>query len=120
MILHNNLNDFILFLYVHMSEADSSYDPKEIAVIKTKMAGLFSEGVDFEQKLYTTLREYNTFDKANLNQLINDSFSHFENSDATRNKLINDLQEIVNADGKIDPAEGKAFNVLKEMIDHLS
>ena len=37
MLLHATFPDFILFLYVHMSLADSSYDPSEMAAIKTKM-----------------------------------------------------------------------------------
>jgi len=51
MVIHANLPDFILFLYVHMSRADDSYDPTEMAAIKSKMNNLFSKGTDLEKKL---------------------------------------------------------------------
>lgn len=120
MIIHHNLNDFILFLYVHMSQADSTYDPAEMTTIKSKMSGLYPEGTDFEKKLYLAIREYNTFDKAKLTEVLNDSFHHFKDAEMNGQKLIRDLHEIVNADGKIDPAEGKALGLLKELIDRMS
>jgi uncharacterized tellurite resistance protein B-like protein len=103
-----------------MSQADSVYDPSEMAIIKSKMTGLFPEGTDFEKKLYQAIREYNTFDKVKLNEVLNDSFHHFKDAELNGQKLIRDLSEIVNADGKVDPAEGKALGILKELIDHMS
>ncbi len=79
MVIHANLPDFILFLYVHMSRADDSYDPTEMAAIKNKMNSLFSKGTDLEKKLYVTIREYNSFDKNKLTELLSDSIQHFSN-----------------------------------------
>lgn len=120
MILHNNLNDFILFLYVHMSEADSQYDPAEMNVIKSKMEGLFSAETDFEKKLYQTIRAYNSVDKEQLPALFKETFGHFEKEDVAATKLLSDLHEIMNADGKVDPEEGKALEVLKEIIEQIA
>ena len=118
MVIHNSLPDFILFVYVHMSEADHNYDPNEMAVIQGKMAALFPNEVDFEKKLYTTIREYNAFDKSNLNELFQDSFDHFAKDEfKQKNQLYHDLQEIIMADGKIEQSEAKALNALKEIID---
>ena len=118
MVIHNSFNDFILFLYVHMSKVDNTYDPNELAVIKTKMTKLFDAGTDIEQKLYITLRQYNAFDKTKLKALFEDSLSHF-NKDGTLQKknIFADLQEIIQADGKIDNTESKALNALKQIID---
>ena len=52
MVIHSRFKDFILFLYVHMSRADESYDPIEMATIKKKITGLFEKNADIEKKLY--------------------------------------------------------------------
>jgi hypothetical protein len=118
MIVHKSFQDFVLFLYVHMSQADESYDPSELATIKKKMKGLFSEGTDIERKLYTTIREYNSFDKSRLTDLFQATFHHF-NGDGTvlKNDFYTDLNEIILADGKIVDAEAKALKALEAIID---
>jgi hypothetical protein len=120
MVIHANLPDFILFLYVHMSRADDSYDPTEMAAIKNKMSGLFSEGTDLEKKLYITIREYNSFDKNKLTELLSDSIKHFSNDTAVDARLFNDLKEIIQADGKVAQSEMNALEALKRMIDRQS
>ena len=118
MVIHANLPDFILFLYVHMSRADDSYDPTEMAAIKNKMNGLFSKGTDIEKKLYLTIREYNSFDKNKLTELLSDSINHFSANTTVDAHLFNDLREIIQADGKVDQSEMNALEALKRMIDH--
>jgi len=120
MVIHASFPDFILFLYVHMSRADDNYDPKELAAIKNKMNGLFSKGTDLERKLYVTIREYNSFDKNKLTELLSDSIKHFSNDTTVDTHLLNDLREIIQADGKVDHSEMNALEALKRMIDHQS
>jgi hypothetical protein len=120
MLLHKTFSDFILFLYVHMSHADDSYDPNELAAIKIKMKSLFPEGTDIERKLYTALREYNAMDRSSLSGVIEESFRHFSGDPAATvsNDMYADLYEIIQADGKVDQAETKALEALKKVIDH--
>jgi len=118
MVIHATLPDFILFLYIHMSRADDSYDPSEIAAIKVKMNTLFAEGTDLEKKLYSAIREYNSFDKSKLTELFTDSIKHFSKKSAVEAHLFKDLSEIIQADGKVDQSETNALDVLKRIIDH--
>jgi len=118
MVIHATLPDFILFLYIHMSRADDSYDPSEIAAIKVKMNTLFAEGTDLEKKLYSAIREYNSFDKSKLTELFTDSIEHFSKKSAVEAQLFKDLSEIIQADGKVDQSETNALDVLKRIIDH--
>lgn len=120
MVIHATLQDFILFLYVHMSRADDSYDPSEMAAIKVKMNTLFANGTDLEKKLYLTIRDYNSFDKSKLNELFSDSIQHFSKDSTVDNRLFSDLREIVQADGKVDQSETNALDALKRMIEHQS
>lgn len=117
MIIHSSLPDFILFIYVHMSEADHNYDPKEMAIIKQKMSKLFGQEVDFEKKLYQTIREYNSFDKNKLKELFQESFLHFKNDLNEKESVYKDLQEILLADGEMSADEKAALEKLKKMIE---
>lgn len=117
MIIHKTLSDFILFLYVHISHSDSNYDPSEMAVIKTKMAVLFPDDTDIEKKLYTTIREYNSFDKSRLEALFSETIQHFKEGnpipDAT---VFSDIQEIIRADGKVKVSEVNALTLISSII----
>ena len=117
MILHNSFSDFILFLYVHMSHADSSYDPYELSIIKAKMSELYPEGTDVERKLYQTIREYNSFDKSGLAALFEETLRHFDLDTPKRNNVYTDLYEIMQADGKVEQSETKTLEALKQIID---
>lgn len=117
-MIHNSFPDFLLFLYVHMSEADHNYDPAEIALIKKKMLGLFPKGTDLEQKLYRTIRDYNNFDKNKLDALFKNTFEKFRGANPElRETLFKDIQEIASADGAINSSESQALETLKRIID---
>jgi len=120
MVLHETFSDFIVFLYVHMSHADESYDPSELAAIKGKMKSMFPEGTDIERKLYMALREYNALGRSALSDLIDESFRHFSGDPTAivSEDLYNDLCEIMQADGKVDQSEASALETLKKVIDH--
>jgi uncharacterized tellurite resistance protein B-like protein len=116
MVIHATLPDFILFLYVHISRADDSYDPSEMAAIKVKMNALFAEGTDLEKKLYLAIREYNSFDKSKLSELFTSSILHFSKNSSVDPHLFNDLKEIMQADGKVDQSEASALDALQRVI----
>ncbi len=118
MVIHASFKDFVLFLYVHMSRADENYDPNEMAIIKKKIEGLLDKGADIEKKLYTAIREYNSFDKAKLPVLFQASFKHFSDDDSViKNNFYDDLNEIIQADGKVEATETRALEALKEIIE---
>ena len=116
MIIHTTFEDFLLFLYVHISRSDSNYDPKELEVIQEKMKGLYSDKTDFDKKLYLTLREYKNFDKDKLPELFNSTLKHFK-AGKDKEKIFADLSDIINADGKIQITETNALNALKQTLD---
>lgn len=116
MVIHTTFADFILFLYVHISQADKTYDPAELGVIKSKMSALFPDGTDLEKKLYNAIRQYNSFDKSQLNTLFEDTIRHFNRKEALQN-VYADVQDIIRADGKVEASETNALEALKQIID---
>lgn len=118
MVIHSSFRDFILFLYVHISQADENYDPDEMAIIKKKIESLFEKDTDIEKKLYAAIREYNVFDKSKLTELFEATFKQFsQDTSVLRKNFYSDLNEIVLADGKVVDAEIKALEALKALID---
>ncbi len=118
MVIHSSFSDFLLFLFVHMSHADETYDPYEMATIKQKMAGMFDEDADIERKLYIAIREYNSFDKQNLPELFRESFKHFgSDENIQKSAFYDDLTAIMQADGKVVHAEKKALQALREIVE---
>jgi uncharacterized tellurite resistance protein B-like protein len=118
MVIHSTFKDFILFLYVHISRADDTYDPSEMATIKKKIEGLFEENTDIERKLYLAIREYNSFDRSKLTSLFKESFKHFRDDQRVlKNNFYSDLDEIMQADGQVVLAETNALQALKEIIE---
>jgi hypothetical protein len=120
MIIHKTLQDFIVFLYVHISQADNSYDPNEMAIIKSKMKRLFPADTDIEQKLYMTIREYNTFDRSKLNDLFKGSVAHFGKEGTLAGNIHDDLNDIIMADGKVKADETRSLDRLRSIIDQHS
>jgi uncharacterized tellurite resistance protein B-like protein len=116
MVIHSSFEDFILFLYVHISRADSNYDPKEMDVIQEKMKGLYPTKTDFDKKLYATLREYKNFEKSKLPELFDNTLKHFK-ADKNKEKILADLSDIIHADGKVQDSETNALNALKHTIN---
>ena len=85
--------------------------------LKKKIRGLFEKDTDIEKKLYAAIREYNSFDRSKLSALFSASFKHFDQDDSVlKNNFYSDLNEIIAADGKIELAESKALEALKEII----
>ncbi|SKC82760.1 tellurite resistance TerB family protein [Ohtaekwangia koreensis] len=118
MIIHSSFSDFVVFLYVHLSQADNSYDPSELSAIKGKMASLYPDGTDIERKLYTAIREYNSFDSAKLSDLFLQTVKHFgQEQQLQKSNLLDAMQEIIRADGKVDQSETKALEALKQLIE---
>jgi len=101
-----------------MSRADENYDPNEMATIKKKIGGLFEKDTDIEKKLYIAIREYNSFDRSKLSTLFSASFKHFDKDHSVlKNNFYSDLNEIIAADGKVELAESRALEALKEIIE---
>jgi hypothetical protein len=119
MVIHSSFPDFLLFLYVHLAHVDSTYDPKELSTIKSRMARLFPAGTDLEKKLYLAIREYNAFDRSRLDELCKDSFLHFDaNRDAEVTAFIADAHTIMNADGQVLESEMQALASLRKLMEH--
>ena|SRR5580765_2936638 len=118
MVLHSQFQDFILFLYVHMSLADGSIHSSEEQVILSKMTKLYPEESDLKKKLQLAIVEYRSLEPVMAMDVIRESFRFFDKiTFAQKYKVYADMYDIVNADGKVEESERHALDGLKEIID---
>src|SRR5258705_676297 len=118
MVLHNQFQDFILFLYIHMAISDGSLHSSEEQVILDKMIKLFPNESDLKKKLQLAVTEYKSLDSVMTMDVIRESFKHFDKvTFAQKYKVYADMYDIVNADGKVEESEKNALTGLKEIID---
>lgn len=118
MVLHNQFQDFILFLYVHMAMSDGSIHSSEEQVILSKMSKLFPDEKDLKGKFEMAVIEYRSLDPVMVMNAIKESFRFFDKvTFAQKYKVYADMYDIVNADGKVEESEKHALDGLKEIID---
>ena len=118
MVIHNNFQDFVLFLYIHMGHADGFLHPTEEEVILHKMSKIFPSEGNTKKKLEDAIVQYRKLDQGKVMEIIKATFKHFDQVKfAAKYKVYTDMYDIVNADGKIEESETLALETLKEIIN---
>jgi uncharacterized tellurite resistance protein B-like protein len=118
MVLHNNFQDFVLFLYIHMALADHYLHPAEESVILDKMSRLFPAEADQKKKFDDAVKHYESLSHEKAVEVIRDTFRHFDQVKfAQKYKVYTDMYDVINADGKVEEAEKFALDALKEIIN---
>lgn len=118
MVIHNNFQDFVLFLYIHMALADNYLHPAEEEVILGKMSKLFPIEANPKLKFDAALLHYKTLPHSEAMDIIRATFKQFDHIKfAQKYKVYTDMYDVINADGKVEEAEKIALDALKEIID---
>ncbi len=118
MVIHNNFQDFVLFLYVHMASADSQLAGLEEEVILGKMKKLFPNEQDLKKKFEHAVAEYRSYNHDQVMDIVRSTFkAHSEIKFAQKYKVYTDMFDIINADGRVEESERAALDALKEIID---
>lgn len=118
MVLHNNFQDFVLFLYIHMALADHYLHPAEEEVILDKMRKLFPTELNPKKKFDDAVKRYESLSHEKAIEAIRASFKHFDQIKFVQKyKVYTDMYDVINADGKVEEAEKIALDALKEIIN---
>jgi uncharacterized tellurite resistance protein B-like protein len=118
MVIHDNFQDFVLFLYIHVAVVDAALHGSEEEVILEKMGKLFPSDSNFKVRLEEAVAHYKTLSHETVGEIIRDTFLHFNQIGFDQKyKVYTDMYDVVNADGKVEAAEKAVLNSLKEIID---
>jgi uncharacterized tellurite resistance protein B-like protein len=117
--LFETYGEYILFLFIHVANADFTVKGTEIDVILQKMEDYFPE-IESEDELRDMFvrltSEYDNLNDSDINNVIYSNFKKFEASHAATSRILVDLHEIINADGYIDESETKVLEDLKNLL----
>lgn len=115
--------EFILFLLIHIGNADYSLKGAEIEVILSKMEDYFIDIDDTDElrsKFIQFKDEYEELSDSVINNIIYSNYLHFNKKEIHATRIINDLQEVIMADGFIHDMETKAFDQVKKLLNEVN
>lgn len=109
----DQIEDFTLFLFLHMARVDGSLHPNERDTILEKMNDLFSDS-SFEEKLTMTELSYEKLRYGVADELLKDGFKKFSTIDPDKRKEIYiALFDIINANGRVNEEEKQVLQIFK-------
>ncbi len=118
MVIHDNFQDFVLFLYLHMAHADGSMHQQEESVVREKMRKLFPENDDMDAHFTRVIEQYRNTPQEQIPAIIRNSFNHFNSvTFSAKYRVYTDMYDIINADGRVDQSEKSALDQLREIIN---
>lgn len=112
--------DYIIFLLVHIANSDFSMKGAEIEVIISKMEDYFPDVEDLDKlrsKFVNMQESYEALSDSDINHLIYHNYLNFKDTEVNAQRIVNDLQEVILADGLIHERETKTFESIKKLLD---
>jgi uncharacterized tellurite resistance protein B-like protein len=118
--LFKEYQEFIIFLLIHIGNADYTLTGPEIEVILSKMEDYFPDVDEMDtlrNKFIYYKDEYEEMNDTDINHLIYDNYLKFRDQQINSQRILNDLQEVIMADGLIHDKETKTFESIKKLLD---
>ncbi len=113
----HRLEDYILFLFLHLASVDGSLHPNERETILEKMNELFPENSQVEEKLNTLDAEYRKLGPATVEELLTESWPTFSPmAQELKNKIYVDLFDIINSDARVNEEETRVLKIFKPWL----
>ena len=114
--LFENYQQFLLFLYVHIAEADLEVKISEIEVIISKMKKLFPEVSNLNKLFSEVQRHYESLSKEQVDLIIKDNFEKFSRIRNNAELIFDDLFEIIYADDVVHDLEIESIRPIKALL----
>lgn len=118
--IFGSYQEFILFLLIHVGNSDYSLKGSEIEVILSKMEDYFPEidDMDILRSKFVSLKdEYDELSDTSINHLIYHNYLSYKNDSINADRIVNDLQEVIMADGFIHDQETKTMETIKKLLN---
>ena len=111
--------EFVLFLLIHIANADHMFKLDEAIVILTKMEDMFDteDGVDKLLSIFMQMQDsYDQLKDDDISGIIKSHLVKFKITQDNADRLFNELYEVVNADGHIHENETQAVERIKKLV----
>jgi uncharacterized tellurite resistance protein B-like protein len=118
--IFNEYQEFILFLLIHVGNSDYSLKSAEIEVILSKMEDYFPDVEETDELRSTFVNyqdNYQELNDSDINHIIYSNYLHYKDKAINANRILNDLNEVIMADGLIHEMETKTLESLKKLLN---
>ncbi len=113
----HQLEDYILFLFLHLASVDGSLHPNERETILEKMEELFPENSHVEEKLNTLDAEYRKLGFSAAEELLTEGWPSFASmGNEMKAELYADLFDIINSDARVNEEETRVLKIFKPWL----
>ena len=113
----HQLQDFTLFMFVHIASVDGSLHPNEREAIIEKMNELFPGEAPYEEKLGALESQYKKLGFAAAEDLLTETWPIFSSmNQEMKTKLYKDLFDIINSDARVNEEETRALKIFKPWL----
>jgi hypothetical protein len=109
---------YLVFLFIYIGYSDFHLHKAEIEVILHKIEFLFPPNIDIYEELITATDYYESLTDEEIVRVVDDNFKLFYPELKKRGRIINELYDIIVADGIIKEEELAILDNFKERLNH--
>jgi len=107
---------FVIYLYLCIANADYNMADEELETLHDKFDGLDIES-NYGTVIKDVMHEYKNHTDYETMQFISDYSDKFCQDDAKKEKILDDLKDIIEADGIVKDVETIMFRNIKKMLN---
>ena len=113
----DRLEDFTLFLFLHMARADGSVHPNEKETIHEKMNEIFPGNHDYQPAWNKLESLHEKSGPAGAEELLKSNWLRFSSMDESmKQRIFTALFDILNANGRVDPGETQTLKSIRSWM----
>jgi tRNA U34 2-thiouridine synthase MnmA/TrmU len=109
---------FLVYLYTVIAASDFNISEEEIDQLHVKLDSLFLPKQEVNRIFKEVLSVYKKQNDAEVIDFINHFAKKYLASKEEKQKILNDLQDMINADGKVEAGETLMFFTIKKIFEH--
>lgn len=110
-------NHFVIYLYLCVANADYNLADEEIETFHSKFDQLHIEDKDYGTVIKEVLQEYKNHSDKEMNEFIMDYSKKLCKENAQKVQILNDLKDIIQADGIVKDVESMVYRNIKRMLN---
>jgi len=108
--------EFLLFVYLYIAYSDYRLELVEVEVIKNNLFDHFKDEALYNSAFKKLWKFYSSLEKKEIEEIIVKEFENLRNQEMDTERILNDLEEIMESDGIVFDTEVVSFDKIKKMM----
>ncbi len=115
---HWSYTHFLIYLYTAIAASDFNISEEEIDQLHLKLDSIFLPEQEVNRIFKEVLSVYKKQNDVEVIEFINHFVKKYLSSKEEKQKILNDLQDMINADGIVEPGETVMFFTIQKIFEH--